>query len=188
MILTRVSAFSRNIGLNTQAPQIEAAVYRFDPSTGNVGIVEDSLVAPNGIAFSPDRKTLYISDTGAAVPDIDPTLALADVPGLSYNATGKRTVYAYDVSSNGMHIYNKRPIFLSMEWVPDGVKTAKNGYILLGSGYGVDVIDPNGTPVLRINTNFTAVNMAFAGPNMDELWIVGHGGVARVKWALQGIP
>ena len=152
-------------------------------------MVDDDLMAPNGIAFSPDRKTLYVSDTGAAVPDIDPRLPLADAVGLlSYNGTNKRTVYAYDVSPNGLHLYNKRPIFLSMEWVPDGVKTAKNGYILLGSGHGVDVIDPDGTPVLRINTKFMAVNIAFAGPNMDELWIVGQGGVARVRWALQGVP
>lgn len=113
---------------------------------------------------------------------------MADVPPISYNATGKRTLVAYDVSPSGLQLSNKRTIFLSMEYAPDGLKTAKNGYILIGTGHGVDVLDPDGTPVLRIHTSFLAVNMAFAGPDMDELWIVGQGGVARVQWVLQGIP
>ena len=73
-----------------------------------------------------------------------------------------------------------------MDFVPDGLKVARNGYIVTGTGHGVDILDQDGTPLLRIQTNFTAVNMDFAGKNYDELWIVGHGGVARVKWNLQG--
>ena len=52
-------------GLTDQAPALQTATYRFRPSTGAVSIVEASLVQPNGIAFSPDEKTLYIGDSGA---------------------------------------------------------------------------------------------------------------------------
>lgn len=166
------------------APQMQAATYRYNPTTGYVQIVDDTIVAPNGFAFSPDRKTAYITDTGAAVAVIDPTLA--DVPGLTYNSTGKKNVYRFDVSDNGLFLQNRSPIYVAMEWVPDGIKVAANGYILLGSGYGVDVTDSNGIPLLRIQTGFLAVNVEFAGPNLDELWIVGHGSVARVKWNLTG--
>ena len=39
-------------------------VYRIDPATGAVTLVVDDLVKPNGIAFSPDEKLLYVADTG----------------------------------------------------------------------------------------------------------------------------
>ena len=180
------SVFSRNVGTNTEAPQLEAATYRYDPATGHVGIVEDSAVAPNGITFSPDGHTLYLTDTGAGVPDIDPTISPPNVPVLRYNATEKRSLYAYDVTSDGMHIQNKRALYSAIDFAPDGLKVAQNGYLVTATGHGVDVLDESGTPLLRIQTNFTAVNIAFAGVKMNELWIVGQGGVARVKWDLQG--
>ena len=74
-----------------------------------------------------------------------------------------------------------------MEWVPDGIKVASNGYILTGAGYGVDVLDSTGTPLLRIQTPFVAVNIEFAGPDRDQIWIVGHYSVARASLNLTGI-
>lgn len=139
---------------------------------------------PNGIAFSPNGHRLYVSDTGAGVAVIDPKVQ--PVPGLRYNSTGKRTVYAFDVSENGQSIGNKQPIYLAMDYAPDGLKVARNGMLLTATGHGVDILDAQGSPLVRVQTNFTAVNMEFVGPNYDELWIVGIGGVARVKWALQG--
>jgi sugar lactone lactonase YvrE len=149
-----------------------------------VAIVDDTLVEPNGIALSPDGRRLYLSDTGAGEAVIDPRIQ--PVPGLRYNSTGKRTVYSFDVSEDGRSISNKRPIYLALDYAPDGLKVARNGMLLTATGHGVDILDAQGTPLLRVQTNFTAVNMEFVGPNFDELWIVGIGGVARVKWALQG--
>ena len=39
-------------------------VYRVDPRTGEITIVADDFVRPNGLAFSPDERLLYIADTG----------------------------------------------------------------------------------------------------------------------------
>ncbi|KAJ6090086.1 hypothetical protein N7467_005302 [Penicillium canescens] len=166
------------------APQLGTAIYRFNPRTGAVAIVDDTLVEPNGITLSPDGRRLYLSDTGAGEAVIDPRIQ--PVPGLRYNSTGKRTVYSFDVSEDGRSISNKRPIYLALDYAPDGLKVARNGMLLTATGHGVDILDAQGTPLLRVQTNFTAVNMEFVGPNYDELWIVGIGGVARVKWALQG--
>ena len=41
-------------------------VYRVEPETGAIAIVADDFVKPNGLAFSPDEKFLYIADTGAS--------------------------------------------------------------------------------------------------------------------------
>lgn len=166
------------------APQMETATYIFNPQTGVVRIVEDSLIEPNGLSFSPDKKTLYLSDTGVAEVDISPYLN--PPPGLVYNSTGKRTIYSYDVGSDGISLSNKQPIYLAMEYGPDGLKVAENGMIVTATGKGVDVLATDGTPLLRIQTNFTVVNIAFAGPQYNELWMVGVGQVGRVQWALTG--
>lgn len=181
-----IAVNARNLGVDTKAPALEAATYRYNPSTGSVSIVDDSLKSPNGIALSLDGTILYLTDTGAVIPDIDPTLPLVDVPKLRYNATAKRTLYAFDVSRDGSYIQNKRALYLSQEFVPDGLKIARNGYILVANGHGVDVLDQSGVPLVRIQTDFVAANMDFASKNYNELWIVGEGAIARVRWNLKG--
>jgi gluconolactonase len=44
-------------------PQLRSQVYRFDPVSGDVRVVADGFGRPNGICFSPDEQTLYITDT-----------------------------------------------------------------------------------------------------------------------------
>lgn len=44
-------------------PQLRAQVYRFDPASGDVRVVADGFGRPNGLCFSPDEQTLYITDT-----------------------------------------------------------------------------------------------------------------------------
>lgn len=58
--------------------------------------------------------------------------------------------------------------------------------MLAATGTGVDVLDPVGVLVARVQTNYTVVNFAWAGEELDELWLVGQGGVSRVRWNLKG--
>ncbi len=44
-------------------PQLPPQTYRYDPYTGDIRAMEDSLQKPNGLCFSPDQSTLYITDT-----------------------------------------------------------------------------------------------------------------------------
>lgn len=44
-------------------PQLPSQVYRFEPGTGDVRAVADGFGRPNGLSFSVDEKTLYITDT-----------------------------------------------------------------------------------------------------------------------------
>jgi len=94
-------------------------------------------VQPNGIAFSPDEETLYIADSGAGSSTID--LPEGEVPPpLRYNATGPRTLYAYDVeeTSGGKVGVNRRAIYLAQELVPDGLKVSREGDVLVAAGRG----------------------------------------------------
>lgn len=127
--------------LTARAPALETAAYRFRPSTGSVNIVENGLIEPNGIGLSPDEKTMYITDSGAGYSTIylPPNVPL---PPLAYNATNPRTVFAYDVrnSPGGKFLVNKRPIYLTQTYLPDGFHVARNGYLLVAAGVGYVLI------------------------------------------------
>ncbi|KAI0105030.1 lactonohydrolase [Nemania sp. FL0031] len=177
--------YSRNAGVNVNAPVIQASVYRYDPSSGEIRVVDDTLEFPNGITFSPDGKTLYVSNTAAGVGNTDPNVSWQEAGPLTYVPIGKRTIYAFDVESDGS-LRNRRPIYTSMDYVPDGMRVASNGYLLTAAGHGVDILDPTGVHLARIQLNFIAANLEFAGPDRDELWIVGHGQIARARIGLTG--
>lgn len=44
--------------------ELPTNVYRLDPSSGEIEVVADDFIRPNGLCFSPDEKLLYIVDTG----------------------------------------------------------------------------------------------------------------------------
>ena len=46
-------------------PRVPDAVYRYRPGTGEVRLVADGFDKPNGLAFSPDERVLYVGDNGA---------------------------------------------------------------------------------------------------------------------------
>jgi len=73
-----------------------------------------------------------------------------------------------------------------MDYVPDGIKVSRDGYLVTATGHGIDVLTAEGIPVVRVLMNFTVANVAFAGMEGDELWAVGKKGAARVRWALRG--
>lgn len=172
------------------APQFQSATYRFDPATGSTVVVNDEMRSPNGIALSPDRRHVYISDTAAAGLSAPISLDIDSpgIPGLLLNNTGKRTIYKFDLVDDGRAITNKRPIHYDViGTVPDGLKVARNGYVVTASGNGLSVMDQYGDMILRVQMNFTANNFIWTdAADWREVWVVGQGGVARVKWDLQG--
>jgi gluconolactonase len=58
-------------------PKLPNQVYRYDPATKNVRVIADGFGRPNGITFSPNEKTIYITDTAETIGDgsTDQTLA-----------------------------------------------------------------------------------------------------------------
>ncbi|KAK6084705.1 SMP-30/Gluconolaconase/LRE-like region [Seiridium cupressi] len=160
---------------------LEAAVYRHRPSTGETQLVSDAFVQPNGIAFSPDGSTVYITDSEADT-------ITNDDRRIRYVSHLRRTVYAADLMASGMGMTNLRAIFMAQDRVPDGIKVARNGYLVTATGHGVDVLDADGVPILRVQTSFTVLNIVWAGKGGTDLWMVGYEKVGRVKWALEGNP
>jgi sugar lactone lactonase YvrE len=145
-------------------------------------MIDDTLVQPNGIAMDPECKHIYISDTGAETGSI----VAGGPPGSPFNQTGPRAVFKYDLTDGGTHVTNKRPIWYAQDWVPDGLKVAANGYVVTATGPGVDILDPYGVLIVRVQTDFVVQNIAWVGADLTEMWLVGQGGLARVRFDLKG--
>jgi len=113
-------------------------IWRHDTETGATKVVADGFAKPNGLAFSPDESTLYVSDTGC-------------ITGDGIDSTAPRSIYAYDVVGSGLR--NRRLLYVTPSGIPNGIKTDKKGRIYAGCGDGVHVLSPEGELLGRILTS-----------------------------------
>ena len=142
-------------------------VYRLSKD-GTVTLLIHDIKAPNGIAFSPDEKTLYVSD-------VDP----------------KRAAWlAYDVKPDGI-VTNGRVFFDATRWRkdpffgPDGFKVDQHGNIFGARPGGLSVIASDGTLLGMIETGQPTSNVAW-GEDGQTLFITGGGAVYRLRLTTKG--
>ncbi|KAK0199834.1 D-lactonohydrolase-like protein [Desarmillaria ectypa] len=156
------------------APQMPNQVYRFDPDTGVVRVVADGFDKCNGLAFSGDGKTAYITDTGAASGYF------------GNNQTEPATIYAFDVDPK-THAFKNRRVFAYVDsGVPDGIQVDTDGNVYSGCGDGVQVWNNEGTLLGKFFLGMTSANMVFAGNG--RLIILAETRVFLAKIAAKGIP
>lgn len=138
-------------------------VYRRTPD-GSVDLLVDSLTRPNGIALSPDEKTLYVANS-------DPEKALWMAYDLQ--ADGKLT--------NGRIFYDATPMVgEDYKGLPDGLKVSKAGIVFATGPGGVWIFKPDGTALGRINPGVPTANCAL---DSDEkvLYLTADMYLCRVK-------
>jgi gluconolactonase len=127
-------------------PHLRDGVRRYDPRTGGVTTVADSLDKPNGLCFSPDELTLYVTDNGRP-----------------------HHLKAFDVV-DGDRLENERVIHVSSPLHPDGLKADDDGRLYASHRDGIQVLDPDGSVVDELELP-GAVNFCFGGPERDVLFI-----------------
>ena len=121
------------LNFTTALPVLKAQTYRFRPSTGAVSVVEADIACPNGVAISPDGRTLYITDTEAAKIDF----AIATLPRYEIKAREPKAVYAFDLvwTPAGKVLANKRALWYPEQLIDDGFHVAADGTLLGAAGY-----------------------------------------------------
>jgi gluconolactonase len=138
-------------------PQIGDYVYRYDPGSGRLSVAADCFDKPNGLAFSPDEQTLYITDSGAN-----------QEPG-SYHVQRPHRTVAFDVHDSS-HLGPGRLFAVTTPGFPDGIKVDRAGRVYASSFSGVQVFSPAGDLIGQINLP-GAVNFTFGGPAGEVLFI-----------------
>ncbi|GAA5828547.1 hypothetical protein JCM11251_000844 [Rhodosporidiobolus azoricus] len=165
-------------GLNPSPPQLTAGTYLYNTTTKLVKLVADQIEQPNGIAFSPDRSVVYISDTASSQGGGLPPLA------------GPRAIYAFDVL-DGTFVSNRRVFHLNPSGIPDGIKVDSAGRIWSVFGDAdtgaIEVINPDGQMLglIQLPQGAQATNLVFVPPQegetTDELWLIGGDSIWRIR-------
>jgi gluconolactonase len=128
-------------------------VYRVDPQSGDVRIVADDFVRPNGIAFSPDERRLYVADTGA-----------------THVKDGPRHIRVFDVDADGS-LSGGKVFATCTQGLFDGFRLDEAGRVWTSAGDGVHCYDPDGTLIGKILVPEGVANVVFGGPKRNRLYI-----------------
>lgn len=133
----------------------------------SIQMIADGIGLANGIGFSPDKKTLYLTDTYSG------------------------EIYAYDYDVENCAVSNKRvAVKVPREiGVPDGMTVDSEGYIWSAIMFAGLVIryDPDGKEERRLSIPATqASSVMFGGKNLNELFVTTAADIARLPIAPSG--
>jgi len=143
-------------------------VYRVSADLGTLTLIIDEMIAPNGIAFSPDESILYVNDTR------------------------RRHVRAYEVQPNGTVAKQTSRVFADLNGpepgVPDGMKVDQAGNVFTGGTGGLFILDKTGKRLGRIvHGEAATTNIAFGGDDWKTLYFTTRGSLYAVDLQTPGI-
>ncbi|MEL6559343.1 MAG: SMP-30/gluconolactonase/LRE family protein [Bacteroidota bacterium] len=136
-------------------------VYKVD-TDGNITIITDKLTRPNGLAFSPDEKTLYVANS-------DPANAIWMAYTFDENGAFTESVF-FDATS----------MVPDKSGLPDGLRVDSNGIIYATGPGGVLVFSPEGKHLGTINTGKSTANCELVR-DQKILYMTAHQQLMRIK-------
>lgn len=144
-------------------------LYRLDPATGQATLLDDSVEAPNGLAFSPDETLLYVVEC-RSVP---------------------RRILAYDVV-DGVRLARRRILIDAGAGTPDGFRVDEDGNLWCGWGMGTPELDgvmvfsAEGEPIGRVQLPERCANLCFGGPKRNRLFMAASQSIYALYVNTQG--
>jgi gluconolactonase len=154
-------------GIKPDAPY--HGVYRRDPN-GRISLIIQDVLWPNGIALSPDEKTLYLAVSDKETPRL-----------MAYDLQRDGSV------QNGRVLFDAKPLMAAGH--PgncDGLKLDTQGNIWTTGPGGVLVISPTGKHLGSLLTGVPTGNCAWGGPARDTLYITADMFLLRIKTQVKG--
>jgi gluconolactonase len=142
-------------------------VYRRS-TDGQVTLLTKELTRPNGIAFSPDEKTLYVAQS-------DPRRAI----WMAYPVQADGTIGRGQVFNDVTSLVDKLP------GLPDGMKVDHHGNLFATGPGGIYVFAPDGTRLGRISTGERTANCAW-GEDGSVLYITADMYLCRIQTSTKG--
>ena len=138
-------------------------------ASGEVVLLTQELARPNGIALSPDEKTLYVANS-----DAKKALWMA-YPVEASGTLGAGRVVADVTSMVSQH-----------KGLPDGMKVDKNGNLWASGPGGIHVMTPTGKRLGRIETYQASANCAWGGAGGSVLYVCADMYLCRIQTATSG--
>ena len=151
--------------------ELKPAVYRVDGKSGEITMMTDTLIGPNGLAFSPDESVVYIVDSRAS----------------------PRKIFAFDISHDGLKLTNQREVIDAGQGTPDGFRVDVHGNLWCGWGMGSDELDgvriftPQGEAIGHIALPERCANVCFGGRYRNRLFMAANHGLYSLYVNTQGV-
>lgn len=153
-------------------PELPTNIYRVDGRTGQLSVVSNEVGRPNGLAFSPDEKLLYVVEASA----------------------NPRVIRVFDVIEDGTKLANNR-VFIQAKAGerPDGFRVDVEGNLWCGWGMGeamdgVRAFNKGGQPIGHIHLPERCANLAFGGRHRNRLFMAASKSLYAVYVNAQGTP
>ncbi len=152
-------------------PELPMNVYRVDGNTAAVTIVAEGINAPNGLAFSPDEKKIYIVESRSE----------------------PRRILVFDLTDDGLVIGSGKLLIDSgPQGSPDGFRVDTDGNLWCGWGMspeldGVRVFTPQGEPIGHITLPERCANVCFGGIKRNRLFMAAAHSLYSLYVNTQGV-
>jgi len=137
-------------------------VYRHDPQSGKTTAVVKDFVQPNGLAFSPDGKKLYVADSGAP-----------------------KHIRCFDVAADGT-VANGRVFCTIDKGGPDGIRVDRDGRVWSSAGDGVHVFAVDGRRLGKILVPEAPANLCFGGDDGLTLFLTSRKSLYAIPVSVTG--
>jgi gluconolactonase len=150
-------------------PELPTNVYRVDPSTREITVVLEDITNPNGLAFSPDERLLYVVE-----------------------CSSPRRIRSFDVA--GARLGNGRIVIDAGPGTPDGFRCDIDGNLWCGWGMGTEELDgvrvfsPSGEPLAHIHLPERCANVCFGGVKRNRLFMAASHSIYALYVNAQGVP
>ncbi|GLY64974.1 SMP-30/gluconolactonase/LRE family protein [Amycolatopsis taiwanensis] len=151
--------------------ELSTGIYRIDPDSGEIVLLDDALAGPNGLAFSPDESRLYVNDSGSR----------------------PCRIYAFDVADGGHALTNRRVLLEVEDGIPDGVRVDVQGNLWVAWGVtrtgndGVRVINPDGRIIGIVGLPEGCANLCFGGRWRNRLFMAASQSLYSLYVNTQGV-
>ena len=141
----------------------------------NIEKIDANFDKPNGLAFSPDGKILYVADSGAAEPG-------------NFNLSRAHNIQKFNLDNYDNILSNE--IFTEIEnGFPDGMTVDINGNLFVcdPNGMKIHIYDPSSKKIGHINIPERVANCTFGGHNKSDLYITASTSLYKLETNTKGL-
>ncbi len=139
-----------------QTSEQPPALYRLDPDAGTIRVMAGDFDGPNGLAFSPDERRLYVAETGDQTGE-----------------NPRQFIRVFDLAPDGLRLTGGDVFHKIEPGYADGFRVDEDGNLWSSAADGVHCVSPDGALLGKVLVPHSVSNITFGGLMKNRLFIGG---------------